>query len=143
LPAPAMQARLESVRARGVAAATLVRIRYAGEERRVRPYVVEGKVYFFGNTERRREGVVPARVAWQFLEKGGRFYGSFEVVESGDAGAAGDAESAGDAGDVGAEAQDVAQDETQDVAQDETQDVASLAAAGGVMPRKGGGKRGG
>ena len=85
LSAVQVQAQVMARSAAGVAAAALVRIRYTGGERRVRPYVIEGKVYFFGDTERRREGVVPARVAWQFLEPGGRFYGAFEAV-IGDAG---------------------------------------------------------
>lgn len=129
LAAPAQQMRLEGVRARGVAAATLVRIRYIGEDGRVRPYVAEGKVYFFGNTDRRRDGVVPSRVAWQFLEKGGRFYGSFEVVESGDAlsrGAADDAVSV--AADVG-------------VAHDAASSAGESAGPDGVTPRRG--KKGG
>lgn len=130
LAAPAQQMRLEGVRARGVAAATLVRIRYIGEDRRVRPYVAEGKVYFFGNTDRRREGIVPSRVAWQFLEKGGRFYGSFEVVESGDALSRGAADDVGAVAGAGAADVGVAHDA-----------ASSAGDAAGVTPRRG--KKGG
>jgi hypothetical protein len=62
----------------GAATGSLVKLVYTGEDRRNLPYVAEGKVYFFGNNERRRVNAVPARVAPQFLEPVGRYYGSFE-----------------------------------------------------------------
>jgi hypothetical protein len=62
----------------GSAVGTWVMLVYTGEDRRNLPYVAEGKVYFFGNNERRRVNAVPVRVLPQFLEPVGRYYGSFE-----------------------------------------------------------------
>jgi hypothetical protein len=62
----------------GSTAGGLVMLVYTGEDRRNLPYVAEGKVYFFGNNERRRVNAVPVRVLPQFLEPAGRYYGSFE-----------------------------------------------------------------
>jgi hypothetical protein len=62
----------------GSAAGGLVKLVYTGADQRNLPYVAEGKVYFFGNNERRRVNAVPVRVLPQFLEPAGRYYGSFE-----------------------------------------------------------------
>lgn len=62
----------------GAAAGMLVKLVYTGDDRRNRPYVAEGKVYFFGANDHRRVNAVPARVLPQFLDPAGRYYGSFE-----------------------------------------------------------------
>jgi hypothetical protein len=75
---------------------------YTGADRRNLPYVAEGKVYFFGNNERRRVNAVPVRVLSQFLEPAGRYYGSFErwVAVEGPQAAAEDVEPAAASGEV-------------------------------------------
>ena len=65
----------------GAAAGVLVKLVYTGDDRRNRPYVAEGKVYFFGANDHRRVNAVPARVLPQFLDPAGRYYGAFERYE--------------------------------------------------------------
>lgn len=65
----------------GAAAGTLVKLVYTGGDRRNRPYVAEGKVYFFGANDHRRVNAVPARVLPQFLDPAGRYFGAFERYE--------------------------------------------------------------
>jgi hypothetical protein len=60
----------------GAARGALVKLVYTGDDPRTRAYVAEGKPYFFGANK--RVNVVPARVVPQFLDAGGRYYGSFE-----------------------------------------------------------------
>jgi hypothetical protein len=52
------------------AALTHVRLVYLGEDRRTQPFVAAGKVYQFGNNERRRTNVVTAAAVQKLLATG-------------------------------------------------------------------------
>jgi hypothetical protein len=63
----------------GAAALVLTKLVYIGSDRRTQPFVVEGKVYQFGNNARRRVNAVSARVTPTFLQ--GRWAGQFVVYD--------------------------------------------------------------
>ena len=69
----------EAVLRSGADAGALVRLVYVGSDKRTQAFVVEGKVYQFGNNERRRVNAVPARVAPTFLR--GRWPGLFVAYD--------------------------------------------------------------
>lgn len=52
------------------AALTHVRLVYGGADKRVHPFVAAGKVYQFGNNERRRTNVVAAAAVQKLLATG-------------------------------------------------------------------------
>ena len=69
----------EAVLRSGAGVGALVRLVYVGSDKRTQAFVVEGKVYQFGNNERRRVNAVPARVAPTFLR--GRWPGLFVAYD--------------------------------------------------------------
>ena len=60
-----------------VAVGVLVRLVFLCEDKRTEPYLSGGRVYQFGNNERRRVNAVPARYAPNFLHEDGRYAGCF------------------------------------------------------------------
>ena len=69
----------EAVLRSGAGVGALVRLVYVGSDKRTQAFVVEGKVYQFGNNERRRVNAVPARVAPTFLRS--RWPGLFVIYD--------------------------------------------------------------
>lgn len=63
--------------AQGVSSGSMVQLVYLGSDPLVRTYVVDGNVYQFGNTDRRRVNAVAARVAPFFLDPLSPYYGLF------------------------------------------------------------------
>jgi len=64
------QAKVAAIIDEGAGVGALVRLVYVGADKRTQAFVVEGKVYQFGNNARRRVNAVPARVAPTFLAQG-------------------------------------------------------------------------
>ena len=73
------QAKVAALIDEGADAGALVRLVYVGADKRTQAFVVEGKVYQFGNNSRRRVNAVPARVAPTFLR--GRWPGLFVAYD--------------------------------------------------------------
>ena len=73
------QAKVAAVIDEGADVGALVRLVYVGADKRTQAFVVEGKVYQFGNNDRRRVNAVPARVAPTFLR--GRWPGLFVAYD--------------------------------------------------------------
>ncbi|MCB9150306.1 MAG: hypothetical protein H6641_16250 [Caldilineaceae bacterium] len=63
-------------------AGAVVKLVYTCAERRTTAYAIGGKIYQFGNNERRRVNGVAARLAPNFVDAGGRFYGCFERFDA-------------------------------------------------------------
>ena len=75
------QAKVAAVIDEGADAGALVRLVYVGADKRTQAFVVEGKVYQFGNNSRRRVNAVPARVAPTFLRgKWGRLFVAYDPL---------------------------------------------------------------
>ncbi len=62
-----------------IGAATHVKIVYTGAEIRTKAYVTGGNVFQFGNNERRRVNLVPARAVGFFLDERSPNYGKFAL----------------------------------------------------------------
>ncbi len=73
------QAKVAAVIDEGAGVGALVRLVYVGSDKGTQAFVVDGKVYQFGNNERRRVNAVPARVAPTFLR--GRWPGLFVAYD--------------------------------------------------------------
>jgi len=73
------QAKVAALIDEGADVGVLVRLVYVGADKRTQAFVVEGKVYQFGNNSRRRVNAVPARVAPTFLR--GRWPGLFVAYD--------------------------------------------------------------
>ena len=60
-----------------VEAGLMVRLVFICDEKRTEPYLAGGRVYQFGNNDRRRVNAVPARYVPNFLDPNGRYFGCF------------------------------------------------------------------